>query len=197
MASYQLKLTLQHVRPEIWRKLHVPSDIKLSKLHDVIQITMGWTNTHLHQFTIDGENYGRPDPEGLGPDMDDEKKFKLCDLVGENGRFIYEYDFGDGWRHIIVVERIVDDTDDTAIRCADGRRHCPPEDCGGPPGYERLLKILKDNRHQEYAETIEWLGGGFDAEAFNIEAVNKALYKLSRPKAVNKASPRSAKRPSN
>lgn len=177
MEIYQLKITLQYILPPVWRRVEVPADIKLDKLHDVIQVAMGWTDSHMHAFYVDGESYGRAGP--ALPDMRDERKVRLDDLVRKGDRLMYEYDFGDGWMHEIRVEKVLPaETGVRLPRCLAGERACPPDDCGGPPGYQNMLEILADPKDPEHEEMLEWAGEDFDPEAFDLDAVDKALRKL-------------------
>jgi hypothetical protein len=131
MKIHQLKITLKHIKPPIWRRLEVPADIKLGKLHDVIQIAMGWTDSHMHAFIAGQTVYGTPDPE-FGGGTKSERNVRLDSIVKAGGKLVYEYDFGDGWVHEIKVEKVLD-ADPAAHypRCTAGKRACPPEDCGG------------------------------------------------------------------
>lgn len=173
---YQLKVTLKRIKPPIWRRVQVPGNITLYRLHKILQVVMGWYNYHLYQFVIDGTYYSDPDDEGL-IEVKNARRRKLKDVVGqEKKRFIYEYDFGDGWEHEIIVEKIL--SPDPGKRypvCLNGRRACPPEDCGGPWGYADLLEILADPGHPQYEEMRAWAGEDFDPEKFDLEFVNKAL----------------------
>ena len=173
---YQLKITLRDINPPIWRRIKVKGDITISKLHEYIQVFMGWENYHMHEFRVKGKRYGMPDPQ-LGEMFDDkiynDKKFKLCQLVSEDDVFEYEYDFGDSWRHEIKVEKILAAEKGVSCPiCLAGERACPPEDCGGPWGYEQLLEILKDPEHEEYEDYREWAGDDFDSERFDVDKVN-------------------------
>jgi pRiA4b ORF-3-like protein len=178
MLVYRLRVELLDIKPLIWRRLLVPADIKLPKLHQCLQLTMGWTNSHLHQFKVGETHYGIPDPEWPELEMLDERRILLCDLIGEAQREIgYEYDFGDGWEHRIVLEQV--DPPNEFMRyplCTAGERACPPEDVGGVPGYEEFLKTIRDPEHEEYDQSLLWAGGGaFDPEGFDLNAVNRAL----------------------
>src|SRR2546421_5878331 len=103
---WQLKITLKDSSPPIWRRILVAGDTSLAKLHRILQTVMGWTDSHLHQFMIDRRYYGVPDRE-FGNKTEDERRVKLVEVVhGEKDRFLYEYDFGDGWSHQIFVEKI-------------------------------------------------------------------------------------------
>lgn len=180
---YQLKVTLAGSKPAIWRRLLVPGAIRLSSLHDVLQIAMGWGNCHLHEFRADGLSYGTPE-EDWGSDVLREGKFTLdAVLTREKQRMEYVYDFGDDWRHKIVVEKIRPRVAGEVLpRCVKGAGACPPEDCGGIWGYASLLETLADPSDPEYAEMMEWAGGPIDPEHFDIEAVNKALAPRKRKK---------------
>ena len=175
---YQLKVTLLDIEPPIWRRILVPHNIRLDKLHSVLQVVMGWTDSHLHEFTIDGVSYGDPSIEmDMVEEAEDETKFRLHKVVPrEEGKFHYLYDFGDSWEHEILVEKILPLGKGTRYPvCLAGKRACPPEDCGGAPGYENLLESLKDPSHPEHENMFDWLPGDFDSEKFDIEAVNRRL----------------------
>ena len=173
---YQLKITLKGSRPPIWRRIQIAADTKLSKLHDILQIVMGWQNCHLHQFDIYGEIYSEPNPDDWEPVLD-ENKVKLNRLIRQEKEwFLYEYDFGDYWEHIIVVEKIL--PADESVRypvCIKGKRCCPPEDCGGIYGYEEFLKAVRDPENPEHEEMLEWAGEDIDPERFVPEEVNLRL----------------------
>ena len=172
---YQLKISLNNVKPLIWRRFVVNSDIKLPDLHKVIQTVMGWTNSHLHQFVADKKFYCEPDPDSA-TEYTDYIKVKLNQILAkENQSIIYEYDFGDGWEHEIVLEKILPEHIKKHPYCTEGEKSCPPEDCGGPFGYEDLLGILSNPDDDEYKEMIEWLGDDFDPEYFDIEEINDML----------------------
>ncbi len=177
---HQLKITLKYVRPPIWRRVLVPSEMRLSDSHDVIQIAMGWEDSHLHQFEVGETYYALPDPEEddfWGSRSEDEAKVKLRDVAPrEKDKLRYDYDFGDGWEHSIVVEKVLPREKGRRYPvCLAGRRACPPEDCGGPHGYGNLLEALQDPKHPDHEDLTEWIGGEFDSEAFDLEAVNKLL----------------------
>lgn len=178
MNIYQLKITLKDIRPPVWRRLQVSADIKLGKLHRVIQDAFGWTDSHLHAFTVAGETYGVPDPDFPG-ETRSERNVRLDSLVDAGDRLMYEYDFGDGWRHEILIEKVLPaEAGARYPRCLAGARACPPEDYGGPPGYEHMLEVLREPRHPERPDTLEWLGVEFDPEAFDLDEVNAVLRKI-------------------
>ncbi len=192
---YQLKVTLRHVRPPIWRRLRVSGAVALGQLHDALQIALGWTDSHLHQFRVGDACYGMLDPvEDLGTDTIDERKVRLEQIAKVRAKLIYEYDFGDGWEHDVLIEAVETATDRDALPvCLDGRRACPPEDCGGPPGYAHLLESLADPEHPDHDDMKEWIGPSVDAEHFDLGHVNKELRTLGarwRPKAAGPRRPR-------
>jgi pRiA4b ORF-3-like protein len=175
-AAYQLKIALTGVEPFIWRRLLVPATLTLDSLHWVFQRTMGWSGAHLHEFLIDGRRYGEPDPEAAVSAGLPERAVALRDVVSRASMFIYVYDFGDDWRHEVMVENILSAKKQLgASVCLAGERHCPPEDCGGVQGYEELLAAIRDAKHPEHRATREWVGRQFDPEAFDVAAVNQAL----------------------
>jgi hypothetical protein len=177
---YQLKITLKGMRPPIWRRVQVKSSTTLSQLHLAIQAAMGWWNCHLHQFLIDGIDYGEPSLD-YDWDLQDETRVKLSQVVrGEKSKFFYTYDFGDSWEHEILVEKVLlRDSKVTYPRCMTGKRACPPEDCGGTWGYAEFLEAIQDSAHPEHDELLEWIGGSFDAEACPLGEINQRLAGLS------------------
>lgn len=184
-----LKVSLEGVEPTIWRLLQVPGNANLGWLHAVIQVAIGWTNSHLHQFVVGKRLYSDPsfdlDEFEDDPRVLDENATTISEIARRvKSALVYEYDFGDSWDHRITVEKILD-PDPTAAgfaQCLDGERACPPEDCGGVPGYADLLEIIMDPKHEEYESMMEWLGGRFDPEAFDRDKTNKHLRKLKWPR---------------
>ena len=186
---YQLKVLLLETRQPIWRRLQVPGNANLGWLHAVIQVAMGWTNSHLHQFKVGTACYSDTRvyfAEFVDePAILEERKVELQQVAPkEKAVFGYDYDFGDSWDHEIKVEKILPPNAalGTVASCLDGARACPPEDCGGVSGYENLLKILKRPKDPEHQRMKEWVGGAFDAEAFAVETTNHWLQKLKWPK---------------
>lgn len=180
-SIHQLKVTLRGIRPPIWRRIQVPSTINLRRLHDVIQEAMGWTQSHLYEFEIDGIRYGEPSPDDdYGIPTRSAKSTQLRRVAPEAGaRFLYTYDFGDDWEHLVQVEKVLAPERGVDYpRCLTGRRACPPEDVGGTWGYEEFLEAIKDPKHEEHANMLEWVGGEFDPEAFDVQEVNAALATL-------------------
>jgi hypothetical protein len=190
-SLYHLKVVLIGTEPPVWRRLQVPGNASLGWLHAVLQVAMGWTNSHLHQFKAGGEFYSDPrhhfaEYEG-DPEILDESKFTLQQLAPRaKDSFGYEYDFGDSWEHALTVERILPPNAKAAkvALCVDGARACPPEDCGGICGYGNLLEILKNRMHPEHKDMKDWVGGSFDAEAFDLAKTNLWLRKLKWPRAT-------------
>jgi hypothetical protein len=173
---YQIKITLQDNNPPIWRRIQVRGNTSLDKLHDILQIVMGWTDSHLHQFIVGEAYFGLPDPEYDDLPMSDETQFTLSRITNREGSaFTYEYDFGDSWHHGLLVEKIVPPKEVQYPICLAGERACPPEDVGGIWGYQQFLDALGDPDHPQHEDYIEWIGGVFDPEAFDLEAVNAAL----------------------
>ena len=188
-SIYKLKVQLAEIEPAIWRRFLVPSTITLHHLHLTLQEVMGWTNSHLYRFKVGTKEYGEPDPDNEFNELYfiNSKRAKLAQAVAAKGdTFIYEYDFGDSWIHELAVEDILEPVARARYPiCLEGERACPPEDCGGPWGYSRLLGIIVNPDHEEYEETITWLGDGFRPSVFSVQKVNRHLkpipVPLSRP----------------
>jgi hypothetical protein len=176
---YQIKVTLDESKPPIWRRILAPGDVTLEELHYIIQVAMGWTNSHLHQFIVGQTYYGEPHPD-YDLDMRDERKFKLDRIApGEGSRFRYEYDFGDSWLHTLLVEKVLEPQPGQYYpACVKGKRACPPEDVGGVWGYDTFLEAIQDPDHPEHEDYVEWVGGEFDPEAFDLDETNEILRKL-------------------
>jgi hypothetical protein len=181
---YELKLEMLEVEPLIWRRLLVPGSITLAQLHEVTQTAMGWTNSHLHEFIVGEHIYS--DPEFEIDEARSEYRYRLARLAPRvRNTITYLYDFGDGWEHQIRVEAIIEN--DTRYPgkpvCLAGARNCPPEDCGGPWGYQNFVKAIGNKKHKEHKELIEWVGGSFDPEHFDLDEVNHLLRKIDlRPR---------------
>ena len=185
---YRLHMSLKGAQPAIWREFIVPGDISLVQLHVVIQTVMGWTNSHLHLFVKEGVEYSfRYQSDDFWEEWGytDYKGMKASDLILKIGDTLeYLYDFGDSWYHIIELEEVINDSsiDIPFLICIDGARRCPTEDSGGISGYHENMDIIKDPTHEEYENTLTWLGDGFDPEYFSLQEVNKVLagYCLAR-----------------
>jgi Plasmid pRiA4b ORF-3-like protein len=182
LLAYDIRVSLMHIQPEIWRLIRVPADIRMDRLHDVLQVALGWTDSHLHQFhLIDAKGatkayVGRPDPdfEGRTPTQDETKRLLKNFLTKPGDRIGYEYDFGDSWRHEIKLTAVhAQSARLSTPLCMDGARACPPEDCGGVPGFEHAL-AASANPKRAGKDLLEWLGD-YDPMAFDLAAVNRAL----------------------
>lgn len=174
---HRLKVTLRHIRPPVWRTVEAPAGLTLFDLHRVLQAAMGWTNSHLHLFRHRKIAYGTATGDFNPRDMASERQSRLGDLLQQPGDLLtYEYDFGDGWEHDIVLEAV--EAAGAGLkypRVVAGKRACPPEDVGGPPGYESFLAAIADPRHDDHAGMMDWSGGAFDPEAFDLIAANDAI----------------------
>ncbi len=180
---YQIKVTLDDTHPPIWRRILVSGNTTLLKLHDILQIVMGWEDYHLHMYTFEGLIYGDPADDEYG-DLGtiNEADYKLSQLIHHEGqRFSYEYDFGDGWDHTLRVEKILPPQEGLSYpMCLKGKHACPPEDVGGVGGYAYFLEAIRDPGHPEHEEYLTWIGGDFDPEAFDLEEVNSRLRRMGR-----------------
>jgi hypothetical protein len=182
-ALYQLKITLQDIQPPIWRRIQVWEDTTLAQLHGILQIVMSWEDYHLHEFTIGRRRYSLPDPEDdmFERKVSDERRAALCDVVPRVGtQFIYLYDFGDNWRHDLLLEAItLPEPAAQYPRCIAGERRGPPEDVGGTSGYDEYLEAIADAEHEEHENLLQWRGP-FDSEAFSPDEVNQRLRRKFR-----------------
>jgi len=163
VRTARVRVQLREAVPAVVRVLDVPASTTLSELHEILQAALGWTDSHLHQFLAGDRRYGVPSHDGWDAEELDETRYRLKDLPA---RFVYLYDFGDGWEHDIEVLG----AGDAAPGCRDGAGGCPPEDCGGPGGYAHLRAVLADPRDGEYTEMRQWAGelAGFDLAATTI-----------------------------
>jgi hypothetical protein len=177
---YQIKVTLLGTKPPIWRRLQVPADLTLAQLHNVLQIAMGWDDEHMHEFRLGQRRFGRPEPVDpcmRMPRVESERTARLSAVLERAGaKMIYSYDFGDSWEHSIVLEKqLPADPNTTYPVCTDGQLACPPEDCGGIPGFYDLLDALDDPNHERHEELRDWIGEDFDPQAFSLDSVNRKL----------------------
>lgn len=184
MKRYQLKISLRGSNPLIWRRVIVKSSLFLEGLHWTIQSVMPWYSGHIDQFIKDKEVYGLPsDDEWENEEIIDYTNLTVADLLtSEKDKISYVYDLGDYWLHDIVVEKVLPDSDDEpTVIYLDGANACPPDDCGGMPAYQSLLKILDDPSHPQYEDMRDWLdlgeGENYDPKELGIdpEAVNQEL----------------------
>ena len=176
----QLKIELAGIKPLIWRRVVLPETITLPKLHQVIQIVMGWQDCHLHEFEIAGERYGIPDPDyDFGEPVRNEQRVRLAAALGTARSFRYIYDFGDDWEHRIKVERRLppDPVFDIAL-CIDGANAAPPDDVGGTYGYAAFIEAITQPDHPEHQQMLEWFGAPFDPTAFDLSATDLPLTRI-------------------
>lgn len=180
--SVQLKIVLMGSNPKIWRRILVKSSVSLFELHHTIQIAMGWENYHLFEFKVDNYRIGEPNDDfdmEMGSRVIDARNIKVSEILPGTQKFLYEYDFGDAWLHEITIEGTKPIEKDAQYPfCLEGEMNAPPEDCGGIPGFYDLLGILKNKKHPQYKDMLEWLGGTFDPLDFNQKEVNLSLKKI-------------------
>jgi hypothetical protein len=180
---YEIKITLNGSKPAIWRLIQVSAESTLFKVHRIIQEAMGWTDSHLHQFVIGNDTYKIRDPYadfGMDGSSKNERTHKLRQVVpGDGFRFRYDYDFGDNWKHTLVVEKVLAPESGAKYpRCVAGARACPPEDVGGVHGYGEFLEALHDPNHPQHEEMSQWIGRRFEPEAFDLAMTNQILRQL-------------------
>jgi hypothetical protein len=182
-TTYQLHASLFGIEPPVWRRLLVRGSMTLRHLHDILQIAFGWEDCHLHAFRTKDENFMDPDMNPGTEAMDEKKAILDQVLLKVKSALIYEYDFGDGWEHNILLEKILPfDVKQKLPICLGGERSGPPEDCGGFSGYEVLLEAIKNPDHPEHEEMLDWVGEDFDPEYFNLNEINKELANLYHKK---------------
>ena len=176
---YQLKVSLIGSEPLIWRRFQVKKETTLPELHRILQTVMGWQGGHMHEFRIGSLSFGEPDPDEEYEAID-ECKIRLSQIAPSDPlTFEYVYDFGDGWEHQVVIEKGIDRERGVRYpKCIEGACACPPEDVGGLGGYYDFLEAIKNRRHPQHKSMLAWIGGRFDPEAFDLDAVNRELSKL-------------------
>ena len=174
---YQLKVRLREVRPPVWRRFQVRSDMTLEQLHWALQLIIGWTDSHLHQFRVARAASGSARSAQI-VESEDERRVVLAEVLRKpKDRVIYEYDFGDGWEHEMELEEVLAVPPEGKFPWVlSGKRACPPEDVGGPWGYANFLEALADPRHPDHEDLAEWCGDPFDPEAFDVNAINRAFH---------------------
>jgi hypothetical protein len=186
----QLRISLAEITPEIWRRVEVPVNLHLKGLHDVIQAAFGWEDYHLFEFRIGEKIYGIPAPEeDYGRKVMQAKSARLATFLARGiHRFEYEYDFGDSWEHVIAVETVTD-ADPGAFypRFVAGERRGPPEDVGGPPGYEHYLEAIADKRHPDHAEMVSWRGAKYDPDDIDLALIRYRLAGIAQRRETGKA----------
>ncbi|AKK24613.1 plasmid pRiA4b ORF-3 family protein [Pandoraea oxalativorans] len=184
---FTLHVQLEHIEPPIWRRIEVEGTESLRKLHHILQAAFGWEDAHPYSFVVDGTTYARPDVDDMPhsadpPTLADDRKVRLHKILKPGAQLRYWYDFGDGWEHAIFVETMatIESEPWGAAQIVEGARACPPEDVGGPPGYEAFLRALRhDPQGDEAAQYRSWVGPGFDAEQFDLRAANATLRRMA------------------
>jgi hypothetical protein len=181
LTVHVLRVTLLDVSPPVWRLVRVPSAASLGVLHAIVQVALGWEDRHLHEWRVGDEVYSGGE-EDWGESTGDENSVTLADVAPADSVLHYGYDLGDGWEHLVEVVA-VQPFDGTVppVSVLDGARAAPPEDCGGPGGYEHLVDALSDPDDPEHDELVELIGDRFDPELFDRHRVNRALEALWRP----------------
>lgn len=203
--AVQIRVSLDEIEPEVWRRLVVPMEWDLWRLHMAIQAAFNWWDCHLHEFRIGGLRYGDADVLEDGSFEDDprvfeEREVRLRDFTGLKTSFSYVYDFGDNWRHTIEFEELMFLNDiPKHATCLGGARARPPEDVGGISGYEQFLEVINDPENPEHAQIKHWCGGYFDPEWFDLPTVDKDVRNALKPnvkRRLHQPKPRKAKTPS-
>jgi hypothetical protein len=193
MKIARLKITLDDVEPRVMRRVDVPFDIRLDRLHLVIQVAMGWTNSHLYEFRLGETGWSIPNRD-FPDDAQDARKASLATLLTEYGKkkFDYIYDFGDCWEHTIAVEKILESLPEQEYPCLiEAEGNCPPEDVGGFPGYEELLAAKADPTHERRQEFEDWM----DLDAFDPKTPDTAFIKLALKALAKKWTPKPKTKP--
>jgi hypothetical protein len=172
-----LRVTVDEIEPPIWRRVRVSTHMTLHDLHRVLQLVLGWYDCHLYSFDIGDRAFEGPGPMRRGEDA---RKVKLGSLGLSSGdEFFYTYDFGDDWRHHVAVESLEPFSEEEPVPWVlDGERRTPPEDCGGPPGYQTIQELLAPSQgepNEDDAELLDWLGAGFDPDEFSLSQARNAL----------------------
>lgn len=169
---FRLHISLSGTLPIVWRRVLVPGHFTLVALHSIIQHTMGWQMSHLYDFQIGKSRFSEPDEYDTHPIKSVSTSIESA--LKEIKTFAYNYDFGDSWQHEIKVEEV--ESPEEVFRypiCIGGENACPPEDCGGFPGYENLKEAVSNKKHPEHVELLSWVGGYFNPEAFDANRVNR------------------------
>jgi hypothetical protein len=184
---HTVKVTLRRVKPPVWRRVVIPSEMRLDRVSDVLEAAMGWLGGHLHAFTAAGVDYvddldDVSESSAFRPAVSERKATLAVVLPNVGDRMRWDYDFGDGWEHDVVCEAIGARVPRVAYPAViGGRRACPPEDCGGPYGYAQLIEALTDPTHEDHAHLNEWLGRPLEPDIFDL-AAHDADVRIARPK---------------
>jgi len=178
-----MHVELEHAEPRIWRSFQVYDSISMYQLHEILQVVMGWMHSHLFQFKSKELIIAEPSfgDEWENIEFKNARKTKVAAIFKSPGdALIYQYDFGDSWYHKLRFQRVVDESERMfkVPRCMAGENACPPEDCGGFPGFEELKRVISDPENEEYESMIQWLDGyypNYDPNEFSLGEVNKIL----------------------
>ena len=177
----RIRISLADISPQVWRRVEVPLRMTLNELHEVIQVVMGWLNYHLYEFRVAGVSYGQPSPDDF-VEIRDARSVSVESLINHNiSQISYIYDFGDYWVHKIrigVKRNGAADIDYPVF--LGGENSCPPEDVGGPYGYEEYLSAITNPNHEEHKEMLEWRGGDFDPSFVDEEFIKEQLSHISK-----------------
>jgi hypothetical protein len=177
-TMHQLRISLQRVEPEVWRRLLVPSDATMEQAIWAMLAGMGWQIYHLYDLRMGEIVYGIPDDDG-DPTIADDREVLLGNALTVGDELVLSYDYGDGWEHVVVVEDVLE-SEKSRPRCVDGAGACPPEDCGGPPGYEHLREVLADPSHKDHQDLADW-AGPFNPTVFDPAVATKAMLAAKPP----------------
>jgi hypothetical protein len=171
---YQIKITLKGIRPPIWRRVLVRDDINLYTFHRIIQVAMGWEGSHHHKFISDSVQYGIVNDRN---DMENERDYKLNKVLHDKSTNLeYDYNFSNGWIHKVQLEKIRPyATKEQLPSCIEGKRTCPPDDCGGTSSYQYFLDIKNNPEHVDYDLALEWLGDNYNSEICVPSNINQDL----------------------
>jgi len=190
----RLHIALADTDPLIWRRVEVPVDVSLKMLHDVVQGAMGWLDYHLWEFEADDRRYGVPGPDWTDDSLFAARNTRLKTLLDRGIRqFVYTYDMGDTWEHVVTLEAIEDGQPGIKYpRYVDGERRAPPEDCGGIPGFEAFLEAIGNPGHPEHKDATEWhhgcYGKAFDPETTDELDAKLSIAAIAKRRAASKAS---------
>jgi hypothetical protein len=177
-SVFRLRIQLNDVDPVTWRRLLVPAAIRMTKLADILLAAMGWSNSHLHAFTVGDARYGMNYDEYPDGEID-EKSVTVLHALRDERRFTFEYDFGDSWEHEVVIEELTSSYFGLKFAvCLDGANACPPDDVGGPWGYREFLNAIADPAHEEHEHYLNWVGGSFNPAELDLGEVNSLLQKV-------------------
>jgi hypothetical protein len=177
-SAFRVRLQLADVEPVVWRRLLVPGMVRMAKFSGILLTAMGWTDSHLHIFRVGDKRYGMCFDDYPEEEID-EKGVTVLQALSQERRFFYDYDFGDGWEHEVVIEELSWSSIGLKFAvCIDGQNACPPEDVGGSGGYSEFLKTISDPKHEDHASYLEWAGGSFDPAEFDLAGTNAALQRV-------------------